>query len=177
MSKISSDFKVVSPSVGGGKAAATGLTTAKLADHDLELAIPYLLARAGMRMGQAFTKQLKQFELTLTEWRVCVALYHLPRQRLSELAAHTSTEASTLSRVVDGLMQRQLLIRDRSGADARALALTLTTEGESLTKQIVPLAQLYEKIALAGLSSSQVGVLRETLRRIYDNMAMLDDIE
>lgn len=161
----------------GGKSGATIPSAAKAVDHDLEMAIPYLLARAGMRMGQAFTKQLKQFELTLTEWRVCVALYHLPKQRLSELAEHTSTEASTLSRVVDGLMQRRLLIRDRSGADARALALTLTAEGESLTKQIVPLAQLYEKIALAGLNGSQVAVLRETLRRIYDNMSMLDDIE
>src|ERR1043165_2587895 len=70
-------------------------------DHDLERAIPYLLARAGMRMGQAFSKELKPFNLSLTEWRVCVALQHKAQQRLSELAAHTATEPSTLSRVVE----------------------------------------------------------------------------
>src|SRR5690242_8583341 len=75
-------------------------------DHDLERALPYLIARAGTRMGQAFSRELKRFDLSLTEWRICVALHHQPHQRLSELAAHTSTEPSTLSRVVEGLLQR-----------------------------------------------------------------------
>src|SRR4030095_13635555 len=70
----------------------------KPADHDLERAIPYLLARAGTRMGQSFSKELKQFNLALTEWRVCVALHHKEHQRLSDLALHTSTDPSTLSR-------------------------------------------------------------------------------
>jgi DNA-binding MarR family transcriptional regulator len=143
-------------------------------DHDLERAIPYLLARAGMRMGQAFTKQLRQFNLTLTEWRVCVALHHAPHQRLSELAVHTSTEPSTLSRVVDSLMQRGLLVRDRADEDARALALSLTQSGVELTERIIPLAQVYERVALAGLSAVQADSLRDMLRRLYDNMTLLD---
>jgi len=143
-------------------------------DHDLERAIPYLLARAGMRMGQAFSKELKPFELSLTEWRVCVALQHKAHQRLSELAAHTATEPSTLSRVVDGLLQRGLLVRDRSGEDARALALNLTDEGRDLTQRIIPLAQLYERVSLAGLTSTQTEALRDMLRSIYDNLAVLD---
>src|SRR5437762_2003993 len=120
-------------------------------DHDLERALPYLIARAGTRMGQAFSKELKRFHLSLTEWRVCVALHHQPHQRLSELASHTSTEPSTLSRVVDGLLQRGLLVRDRSGEDARALALSLTDAGRDLTVRIIPLAQLYERVSLSGL--------------------------
>src|SRR3982750_1571681 len=75
--------------------------TTNLADHDLERALPYLIARAGTRMAQAFGKELKRFDLSLTEWRICVALHHKAHQRLSELALHTSTEPSTLSRVVD----------------------------------------------------------------------------
>src|SRR3954451_20679175 len=70
-------------------------------DHDLEQAIPYLLARAGVRMGQAFTRELKPFGLSLTEWRICSALNHQPHQRLAELANHTSAETSTLSRTVE----------------------------------------------------------------------------
>lgn len=143
-------------------------------DHDLERAIPYLLARAGVRMGQAFSKELKPFDLSLTEWRVCVALQHKAHQRLSELAAHTATEPSTLSRVVDGLLQRGLLVRDRSGEDARALALNLTDEGRDLTQRIIPLAQLYERVSLAGLTSAQTEALRDMLRSIYDNLAVLD---
>jgi DNA-binding MarR family transcriptional regulator len=125
-------------------------------------------------MGQSFSKELKAFELNLTEWRVCAALHHTPHQRLSELAQHTSTEPSTLSRTVDSMMQRKLLVRDRADEDARALALSLTPEGIALTERIIPLAQLYERVALAGIPKQQVDSLKEMLRKIYDNMALLD---
>ena len=149
-------------------------TADKIAKHDLERAIPYLLARAGTRMGQSFSRELKQFGLSLTEWRVCVALHHQAHQRLSELALHTSTEASTLSRVVEGLLQRGVLVRDRSDADARALALSLTEAGRDLTLRIIPLAQLYERVSLSGLSPAQAESLRDMLRLVYDNLAVLD---
>jgi DNA-binding MarR family transcriptional regulator len=148
----------------------------KAPNHDLERAIPYLLARAGTRMGQSFSRELKQFNLSLTEWRVCVALHHKAHQRLSDLALHTSTEPSTLSRVVDGLLQRGVLVRDRSDEDARALALSLTDEGRELTLRIIPLAQLYERVSLSGLSFAQAESLRDMLRMVYDNLAVLDNV-
>jgi MarR family transcriptional regulator, organic hydroperoxide resistance regulator len=143
-------------------------------DHDLERALPYLLARAGMRMGQAFSKEIRRFKVSLTEWRVCVALHHMPGQRLSDLAGHTSTEPSTLSRVVDGLLQRGLVARQRSEDDARAVALSLTDAGRDLTLHIIPLAQLYERVSLSGLTSAQAEALRDMLRIVYDNLAVLD---
>src|SRR5438034_8070483 len=107
----------IKPPKGAGPDGLLHASASSNADHDLARALPYLIARAGTRMGQAFSKELKRFHLSLTEWRVCVALHHQPHQRLSELASHTSTEPSTLSRVVDGLLQRGLLVRDRSGED------------------------------------------------------------
>ncbi|HSW05897.1 MarR family winged helix-turn-helix transcriptional regulator [Aquabacterium sp.] len=144
------------------------------ADFDLEIALPYLLARAGTRMGQAFSKEIRRFDISLTEWRVFAALHHAPHQRLSQLAEHTSAEPSTLSRVVDGLLQRGLLVRDRSDEDARALALSLTEAGRDLTLRIIPLAQLFERVSLAGLSSAQADALRGMLRTVYVNLAVLD---
>jgi MarR family transcriptional regulator, organic hydroperoxide resistance regulator len=125
-------------------------------------------------MGQSFGRELKQFDLSLTEWRVCVALHHQAHQRLSDLAAHTSTEPSTLSRVVDGLLHRGLLVRDRADEDARALALSLTEPGRDLTLRVIPLAQLYERVSLSRLTFEQAESLRDMLRMIYDNLAVLD---
>lgn len=161
--------------VGDPDAVVKSLANAgKETQLDLERAIPYLLARAGSRMGQSFSRELRQFELSLTDWRVCVALHHQPRQRLSDLSLHTSTEPSTLSRVVDGLLQRGLVVRGRSGKDARALALSLTPAGHDLTLRIIPLAQLYERVSLGGLTHAQAESLRDMLRLLYDNLAALD---
>lgn len=123
--------------------------------------------------GQAFNAELKQFGLTLTEWRVCAALRHAPHQRLSDLAKNTSSDGSTLSRTVDGMLQKGLLVRERSADDARALALALTPEGNALAERVIPLARLYERVALAGIEPQQVELLRTLLHRIYDNMVTL----
>jgi len=125
-------------------------------------------------MGQSFSRELKQFNLSLTEWRVCVALHHKEHQRLSDLALHTSTDPSTLSRVVDGLLQRGVLLRERSSEDARALALGLTEAGRDLTLRIIPLAQLYERVSLSGLTTAQAESLRDMLVMVYDNLGVLD---
>lgn len=141
--------------------------------HDLENSIPYLIARAGVRTGQAFSVELKQFDLSLVEWRVCAALRQQSYQRLSDLAVNTSSDASTLSRTVDSMIQRGLLVRERSIEDARAVALALTAAGEALTDRVIPLARLYERVALAGINPQDVDHLRSMLRRIYDNMESL----
>ena len=171
-------------SVVGTSNKATGKINTKLQavpggllDNDLDHSIPYLIARAGVRMGQAFTRELRQFDITLTEWRVCSTLHHKPHQRLSEVALHTSTEASTLSRVIDGMMRRGLLVRDRAGDDARAVALSLTQDGAMLAQRLIPIAQLYERVSLNGFSVAQSDQLRDMLKRLYNNMTPLDHPE
>lgn len=156
------------------RAAKPRTTAGPMLDNNLQNSIPYLIARAGVRMGQSFTRELRKFDMTLTEWRVCSSLGHKQHQRLSEVALNTSTEPSTLSRVVDGLMQRGLLIRERSGDDARALALSLTAEGIDITQRLIPIAQLYERVSLNGFTSAQADQLRDMLKQLYDNMAPLD---
>ena len=142
--------------------------------HNLETSLPYLLARAGIRSGQAFSAELKQFGLTLNDWRVGASLRYTPHQRLMSLARNTSVDSSTLSRLVDGLIQRGLVLRARSSEDARAVELCLTPEGESLIDKVIPLAKMYERVALAGIDAEQAELLRTLLHRIYDNMAMLE---
>jgi DNA-binding MarR family transcriptional regulator len=150
------------------------LATPEYLELNLENALPFLLARAGMKMGLSFVKEIKPFDLSLIEWRVCAALHHESQQRLSDVAYHTSSDPSTLSRTVDGLIKRGLVKRERSDIDARALELSLTPLGLEFTEKIIPFAHLYEKVALAGFSEDEATLLREMLKKIYENMSSLD---
>lgn len=144
-----------------------------ISHHDLEKAVPFLLARAGARMGNAFAKALKPFGVSLSEWRVCASLQHTPGQALSELAAHIATDLSALSRIVDRLVALDLVVRERCDADGRVVRLALTATGEKLTREIVPLARHYEGVALAGFSAAEVKTLRTMLLRLYRNATPL----
>ena len=140
--------------------------------HSLENAVPFLLARTGISMGQAFTKQLIPFGITLIEWRVCVTLYEAKSSTLSEVAQICSNDPSTLSRTVNGLIQKGFIKRVQSKLDRRSYVLNLSPKGRKLTESIIPLAQNYESIALANFTSTEANELRVLLKRVYENMRL-----
>lgn len=137
--------------------------------HDLEKAIPFLLARAGARMGNAFSRALKPYGLSLSEWRVCASLQHTPRQALSELATHIGTDLSALSRIVDRLVAQSLVAREKCDTDGRAVRISLSIRGQALTRKITPMARHYESVALSDFSAEEVKTLRAMLLRLYQN--------
>ncbi|WP_227246983.1 MarR family winged helix-turn-helix transcriptional regulator [Paraburkholderia caribensis] len=145
-----------------------------LIEHDLERAIPYLVARAGSRMGSSFSKVLRDYGLSLSEWRVCASLGHRPHQRLSELVERACVDMSALSRIVDRLIAQGVVLREKSSADGRAVQLSLTAEGARLTRKIVPLAKHFEVTALNCFSQVEIDFLRDLLERLYANAESLE---
>ena len=141
---------------------------------DLERTLPYLLNRAGVRMGNSFNDEIRpRFEVQLPLWRILASLLQQNPQRLTELAEHTSIELSTVSRLVSAAVRRGLVSRSRGDDDARSVAISLTDAGRELVMQIVPMAELYERIALSGFEEHEVVLLKDWLRRIYQNIISL----
>lgn len=141
--------------------------------HDIENAIPFLVACAGARMGNGFSKALKPYGISLSEWRVCASLQHSPQQALSELAERVASDLSAVSRIVERLVVLELVARARCEMDGRSVRLALTPQGETLTHEIVPLAQHYEDVALSDFNAAEVKRLRSLLLRLYKNASPL----
>lgn len=139
--------------------------------------LPYMLNRAGARIAGAFTRELREFGITLPMWRAMAALYHEDGQRLSRLSELTSVDISTLSRQVGALQKLGLVERRRAaaGGDNRAVSVRLTGTGRAMTERIIPHALRYEAIALAGFSEQEADVLKGMLARLYRNMAALEE--
>jgi len=144
---------------------------------DLGRFLPYLLNRAGARIATAFGGDVARYGVTLQMWRVLAALWHSGAQRLGDLAELTSIEVSTLSRLVGGMEAKGLVTRVRSDQDARVVTIDLTDDGRETTRRIIPLALHYEAVALDGLTGAEAEQLKELLRRVYANMAKLDEAE
>ncbi|TXL81910.1 winged helix-turn-helix transcriptional regulator [Vineibacter terrae] len=132
--------------------------------------IPYLLNRAGARIAQSFSDEMRALGTTLQAWRVLAALRDRDGPRVSELSDRTSIEISTLSRVLDGMETQGLIARRRAADDGRVVTLHVAPAGRRLTDRIVPIAERYERVAVTGLSSSETETLKQLLRRVYANM-------
>ena len=140
-------------------------------DYDLEEALPYLLNRAGVRIGEAFSLELRRFGITLQTWRVLASLAHRDGQTLSELSDHTSIELSTLSRLVGAMEKIRQVERRANPEDKRSWRFHLTSSGVALVSQIIPMATLYERIPLVGISPEEARLLKRLLTKVYDNVA------
>jgi MarR family transcriptional regulator, organic hydroperoxide resistance regulator len=139
----------------------------------LERTLPYLVNRAGVRIAIPFGRDLARHQLTLPAWRVLASVYERSSQTVSGIAAHTSVELSRVSRLAAELGERGLLKRKVSGADARAVQIMLTVAGRALVEEIIPLAQRYETVALAGIDDREVAIVKRVLAKIYENIETL----
>lgn len=139
----------------------------------LDSYLPYLLNRAGHRIATAFGEEVRPLGATLQMWRVLAALRERDGRRMGDLSATTSIEVSTLTRLVDTMEAKGLVARRRAADDARAIVLQVTPAGRRLTQRIVPIAERYEQVALAGFSPAEAERLKAALRRLYDNMDKL----
>jgi len=141
---------------------------------DLQDFLPYLLNRAGLRVGLMFSRDIEPLGVTLPMWRVLIELWNSGDCRLGELSERTSIDMSTLSRLLVTMQRRSLIVRRRSGLDGRALSLTLTPRGLALAEKILPNAVRYEDAAIEGLSAREVATLKGLLKRIYLNLEKAD---
>lgn len=140
----------------------------------LDSYLPYLLNRAGARIAASFSEEVRPLGATLQTWRVLAALREEDGRRMGDLSETTSIEVSTLTRLVDSMEKKGLVVRRRDSGDARAVVLRVAPAGRRLTQRIVPIAERYESVALAGFNEAEAATLKAALRRLYANMDALE---
>ena len=138
---------------------------------DLADYLPYLVNRVGTIIADQFGQEaLAAHGLSIAMWRVMAVLSSAGAQRQIDLAELTSTDASTLSRLVTRLTRLNLVTRTRSASSNREVAVKLSTRGDVLVGRLVPIAKAYEATAIAGLPPQELAMLKRCLRRVYCNM-------
>ena len=139
---------------------------------DLTAYLPYLINRTGVELAGAFSREIAHHGVTLQMWRVLAALHHRDGLRISDLAGLTSIDISTLSRLIGKMEKRRLVTRRRSPeADGRVVTVAVAPAGHAATRAILPVAQRYETMALAGFTADEAAALKQMLIRVYGNLS------
>ncbi|MCQ4162848.1 MarR family transcriptional regulator [Roseomonas sp. GC11] len=143
--------------------------------YRLTESFPYLVNRVGVRIGEAFSRRLEARGVTLPMYRVMAALWEQGDQRLGDLAAVTSVEMSTLSRLVGAMVGKRLLSRRRPEENGRAVEINLTPQGRALVEDLMPLAIRHEALALRGFTPEEVARLKQDLGRVFANLVAYEE--
>ncbi|HET7889741.1 MAG TPA: MarR family transcriptional regulator [Bradyrhizobium sp.] len=142
--------------------------------YRLTNSLPYLLNRVGVRMGELFSRRIARYEITLPMYRVMAALWQQGDQRLGDLAAMTSLELSTASRLIGALKRKGLVSRKRLEDNARTVAINLTTKGKLLVEELIPIAIHFEEVAIRSLPKDGLANLKSVLAQIYTDLGTIE---
>lgn len=107
-------------------------------DLDREAAeLEALALRLSMSMRRGLQQYLELFNLTLPQYTVLNVLHREGRGcSMSELADASHQLSPTMTGIVDRLMERGFVTRERDEKDRRALRVELTPEGRALVARI-----------------------------------------
>ena len=145
---------------------------AKPPPFDFSEYLPYLINRVGSALVDDFVQMaLARRHLSIAMWRVLAVLSSDGGHRQIDLAAKTSVDVSTLSRVVGRLVKMGLVTRTRSASNSREVVVQLTPKGVTLLAEAIPKAIAAERTAISGISAKDLAVVRRSLRRMYQNLA------
>src|SRR6266571_1120863 len=142
--------------------------------YRLTNSFPYLLNRVGVQMGELFSRRIAGYGVTLPMYRVMAALWETGDQRLGDLAAVTTIEISTLSRLVGEMKRRGLVSRSRLKDNGRTVAINLAPKGRVLVEELMPIAIHFEEVAVRNFPSRNISDLKTVLEEIYESLKSLE---
>ena len=124
------------------------------------------LMRAANAARTFASRSLTGTKLTLTQFAVLEALYHLGPMSLSDIAQKVLTTGGNLTMVVGNLEKQDLARRQRSPKDRRVLIVVLTAKGKALMRQTFPRHAAAIVECLAVLSPEQQVQLGDLCRKL-----------
>jgi DNA-binding MarR family transcriptional regulator len=135
----------------------------------IDRSVIHLLHRASQRASEIFAWETRDFALTARQYAVIASVAQFEGLSQTDLVKLTGIDRSTLADVVQRLLKRGLIARQRTIEDGRTYAVHLSYEGRKLLEAIRPFARRADRTVLACLGEENgreaVDILGRLLRK------------
>lgn len=145
------------------------------ASQRLSLAAYVRLVRAANAARNHASHHLGNSGLTLTQFAVLEALYHLGPMSLSDIASKVLTTGGNLTMVAGNLERVGLVKRQTSPEDGRVQILLLTPKSKALLRRIFPIHAAAITEFMAVLSAADLSQLSEMCRKLGKDGQPVDE--
>lgn len=123
------------------------------------------LMRATNKAANRIHEHLKEDNLTVSQFGVLEALYHLGPLSQSELGEKILKSNANLTTVVDTLEKKALVVRVRASEDRRRVTVNLTASGTELISRVFPRHAQIVTRELEFLNDQDKNTLEKLLRK------------
>lgn len=108
------------------------------------------LSRAAESVNQRVNRHLQEVHLTVSQFGVLEALYHLGPMTPGVLCNKILRSTGNLTLVIDNLEKRRLVARTQNPEDRRSTIIELTAAGKALIEEVFPrhVATVVQEVAV-----------------------------
>lgn len=144
---------------------------------DLDSAIGFVVGRTCHFMRKAFRQTFATAGHTVTpeEWVLLNRLWVRDGQRHAELTESTVRDRTTVTRLLDGMVEKGLVRRETDPDDRRGVLIWLTPAGAALRGQLIPVAIGLLARATEGISQKELDNCIDTLRKFQTNLLAITE--
>jgi DNA-binding MarR family transcriptional regulator len=146
---------------------ANGAPAGSFARHYLA----YLLARASFIVSGEFHATLKNWDLSVPEWRVLACLMDVEGLSVGELAAMALMKQPGLTKVLDRMERDGLLKRGNTTGDRRRVTLNLTAKGRARARPALRAARAHEAELMRQFTAAQRATIKSALELLINSRA------
>ncbi len=140
--------------------------------YTLENSIGFLVRRLARALHQHLNASLVKagFDVHSEHWVILATLGHKDGQCQQYLAFVTSRDKTNITRLLDDMEQRNLLVRVPDQQDRRQKLIYLTNAGKALYQELVPIVQKTLAAAQHNVASNELSLFKKVLNQMYHNL-------
>ena len=138
------------------------------------LSIAHLIFLLNQHKDRLLEKYLKPFNITGAQFRVMRLIMVEQVDTPSELTRLLSIDSGAMTRMLDRLEQRNLLVRQRCPNDRRQIRLQPTEEGKALSREVQGLAADLLNELTGELTKDELSELHRIISKILAPTGLMD---
>jgi DNA-binding MarR family transcriptional regulator len=132
----------------------------------LDRSIIHLLHRASQRATEIFALETRTFDITARQYAVLTAVAQHEGLSQTDLVRLTGIDRSTLADVVQRLLRRGIIEREKTTRDGRTYAVSLTARGHEILETLKPHARRADRAVLSCLGDRDGKLTTQILSRL-----------
>lgn len=133
--------------------------------------ISYVMGRTVQSVKNLVFREFKAKNHVITpeQWAVMSYLNNEDGLYQKQIADFLFKDKPTVTRILDLLEKKNLIIRISDDKDRRKFKIYLTQDGKDIVKQLVPIAIEVQNRVRADISDNEIETLKNILNKIYIN--------
>ncbi len=126
----------------------------------------FWISRLASVMQDKFNKELDTLDVTWPQWMVMNVLTHDLANTPAHIADQIGVDRSAVTRLVDRLEKKGLVVREHDGLDRRSVKIHITAPGKLMVKHLDEAAERHQKKFLDELLNTEHRALKGNIQKL-----------